>query len=217
MYTMTQSSFFMFIIGIVFASPLQAAQSKPSNRQKHYSHEYMKNGVSISIQEMTPQESKEKLGNEFKRRNKAHAIIPLAVKVTNHSSRGINFSRDDINLKLASLQDVRIQAEFQARLYVAIGAGACIFAPFIFIAGIWCAILAAWAGWPLLVFEGILIGSLIVSMAPSVICGLQYRKEKKKIRDNITSPYETFGMNYIAPNETLTKVVYIKRKDLPQS
>ena len=206
-------TFLTFTLGLGLTGSLQAAKSKQS-KQKQFSHEYMKNGVSIKYKEITSQESKKRLGHSFNLRRGSDRIIPIEVKITNHSSRGVNFSKDDLDLKLVSLNEVKAYVKYQARMERIWGIECSVLlAPIAYfavvIAALACAVINPW--W---LFPGVLVTSLIVTAAPTAAAYWSYRKAQESVHNKMLTPYARFDIDYIAPNKTLTQVVYVKRKDL---
>ncbi len=217
-------TFLTLTLGLGLTGSLQAARYKQS-KQKQFSHEYMKNGVSVKYTEITSQESKKRLGHSFKPRRGSESIIPLEIKITNHSSSGVKFSKDDLDLKLVSLNEVKAYAEHQAKIGGMCGVGCSVLlAPFVEVVFVLIAvsIFAILSSVVTSLSTGLAIGiplailsTLAITAAPATLGCWNYRKTQKIVRNKILTPYVRFDIDYIAPNKTLTQVVYVKRKDLP--
>ena len=201
--------YYTFIIGIILSSSLQAAPAR-------FVHEYTKNGVSVKLQEIPPKEAKRELGYGFKMRKKPNTTVPVSVTLTNDSNRAINFSKRDLGLTLVSPHDVKRQAESRAVLYACGGLLTLLF--------IVCPLAAIYGielcfGGPAkvaMILGSINIVGILSVIAPTDCCSYKWYDEKKSVRSRIVTPYEEFDAIQVAPYERLTKVVYVKRKDLPQ-
>ncbi len=201
-------TFLTFTLGLGLTSQLQSARY----RYDYFSHEYKKNGTSVKIREIPSKEAKNKLGWPFKYRKSSSAIIPCEVKITNHSSRGIHFSKGDLNLKLVSQKELKRYTESKtwgngllpyswARFVTFLGGlelGALLAFPFAVLYSTY-------------LFVPIVLG---VAVANLIYVDFHLRRSEKSFHGKMLYPYIQFDENYIAPDEMLTQVVYVKRKDL---
>ncbi len=200
-------TFLTFTLGLGLTSQLQAAKSKQS-KQKPFFHRYKKNGFSIKLREMTPQESKKRLSHPFEPRKGSDSIIPLEVKITNHSSRGVNFSKDELNLKLVSrnkvIASVRRQLGPIRELIICL---LCLL--IIMLIAFILMFIFPWAG---------ITFYMLMNIVALPYCQPIIKRQMniRKVCINVTCPYIRFDyLNYIARKKTLTQVIYVKRKDLP--
>ncbi|OGB98007.1 hypothetical protein A3F06_02035 [candidate division TM6 bacterium RIFCSPHIGHO2_12_FULL_36_22] len=201
--------YYTFIIGLIFTGGLQAATAQ-------FAHKHTKNGAQIELQEMSPKEAKKQLGYGFYKRQKPNATVPVSVTITNDSNRCVNFSKHDLGLRLVSPEDVKQQVESRARLFASGGILTFLFliCPMAIFLGV--VLFTCAPAEVAMLFGSITLGGILGVIAPTTCCGYLWYDEKKSVCKKIVTPYENFNAIQIAPHERLTKIVYVKRKDLLQ-
>ena len=212
MHPMVKTSLFSFIAILLIFSPLQAV----GDNQQYFSGTTTRDGISVSVKELSQQDAKRRLGNKFAwgKRKRPYSLIPLSVSVTNNTDRLIEFSKEDIGLKLVSAKELKrsLASRLEAISFF-LGTGLIFFMYFSVPILIGMALCSA----NIFMIIGLYVFATILLPDLFVCCRIwQSSKNRTSAYWKVLAPYKE-GYQYVGPDEAEETIIYVRKKDLKKS